>query len=140
MACGAFRVQDRRDLTVVRRRRRATCPGDEGGGCDRDRDRDRQAPRQQHGVAHRPNVSETRNVGSVPRWVLVVIGVVILVAALDVAVFVAARSHSEAAVVPPQRNGTVAVIDPRSGHVLSRIPVGREPTLVAAGFGGVWVL
>jgi len=79
-------------------------------------------------------------VGSVPRWVLVVIAVVVLVAALDVAVFVAARSHSEAAVVPLQRTGTVAVIDPRSGHVLTRIPVGREPTLVAAGFGGVWVL
>jgi hypothetical protein len=79
-------------------------------------------------------------VGSVPRWVLVVVGVVILVAALDVAVFVAARSHSEAAVVPAARTGAVAVIDPRSGHVLTDIPVGREPTLVAAGFGGVWVL
>jgi hypothetical protein len=79
-------------------------------------------------------------VGSVPRWVLVVVGVVILVAALDVAVFVAARSHSEAAVVPVHRNGAVAVIDPRSGHVVTRVPVGREPTLVVAGFGGVWVL
>lgn len=77
---------------------------------------------------------------SIPRWVLVVVGVVILVAALDVAVFVAARSHSEAAVVPVLRNGSVAVIDPRSGHVVARVPVGREPTLVVAGFGGVWVL
>jgi DNA-binding beta-propeller fold protein YncE len=79
-------------------------------------------------------------VGSVPRWVLVVVGVVVLVAALDVAVFVAARSHGEAAVVSLHRTGAVAVIDPRSGHVLTTIPVGREPTLVAAGFGGVWVL
>jgi hypothetical protein len=79
-------------------------------------------------------------VGSVPRWVLVVVGVVILVAALDVAVFIAARSHSAAAIVPQQRTGAVAVIDPRSGRVTTRIPVGREPTIVAAGFGGVWVL
>lgn len=78
--------------------------------------------------------------GSVPRWVLVVVGVVILVAALDVVVFVAARGHGEAAVVPRVGSGAVAVIDPRSGHVMTRIPVGREPTAVAAGFGGVWVL
>ena len=78
--------------------------------------------------------------GSVPRWVLVVVGVVVLVAALDVVVFVAARSHGEAAVVPRVHSGSVAVIDSRSGHVMARIEVGREPTAVAAGFGGVWVL
>ena len=78
--------------------------------------------------------------GSVPRWVLVVVGVVILVAALDIAVFVMAGSHSQAAVLRPPRTGAVAVIDPRSGHVLTSIPVGREPTLVAAGYGAVWVL
>ena len=77
---------------------------------------------------------------TVPRWVLVVVGVVILVAALDVVVFVTARSHGEAAVVPRARTGAVAVIDPRSGYVMTRIEVGREPTAVAAGFGGVWVL
>jgi DNA-binding beta-propeller fold protein YncE len=79
-------------------------------------------------------------VGSVPRWVLVVVGVVVLVAALDVLVFVAARGHGEAAVVPQARGGAVAVIDPRSGRVMTHISVGREPTVVAAGFGGVWVL
>lgn len=78
--------------------------------------------------------------GSVPRWVLVVVAVVILVAALDVVVFVAARGHGKAALVPRARTGTVAVIDPRSGHVMTHIDVGREPTAVAAGFGGVWVL
>jgi hypothetical protein len=72
--------------------------------------------------------------------VLVVVGVVVLVAALDVGVFVVARSHSEAAVVPLNRAGALAVIDPRSGHVVTRIAVGREPTLVAAAYGGVWVL
>jgi DNA-binding beta-propeller fold protein YncE len=32
------------------------------------------------------------------------------------------------------------VIDPHSGHVVRQIPVGREPTLITAGFGSVWVL
>jgi DNA-binding beta-propeller fold protein YncE len=72
--------------------------------------------------------------------VLAVFGVVIVVAAVDIAVFVAARNHGEAAVVRPRPLGAVAVIDPRSGHVMRRIEVGREPTLIAAGFGGVWVL
>jgi streptogramin lyase len=43
-------------------------------------------------------------------------------------------------VIKPRPLGAVAVIDPRSGHVMRQIPVGREPTLIAAGFGGVWVL
>jgi DNA-binding beta-propeller fold protein YncE len=72
--------------------------------------------------------------------VLAVVGVVILVVALDIAVFVAARNHGEAAVLQPRPIGAVAAIDPRSGHVMRRIPVGRQPTLIAAGFGGVWVL
>jgi YVTN family beta-propeller protein len=72
--------------------------------------------------------------------VLVVVGVVVLVAALDVAVFVLARGHGEAAVVRKPTLGAVAVIDPHSGRVRSQVTVGRDPTSIEAGFGGVWVL
>src|SRR6478752_3342385 len=32
------------------------------------------------------------------------------------------------------------MIDPAANRVVSRIDVGRQPTTVAAGYGGVWVL
>jgi hypothetical protein len=69
--------------------------------------------------------------------VVAVAGVAVLVVAVDVAVFVLARGSSATASSP---NGAIAMIDPRSERVVSRIEVGRDPTLIAAGYGGVWVL
>lgn len=74
--------------------------------------------------------------GPVPRWVVAVAGVAVLVLAIDVGVILTARGSARASAP----GGTVAVIDPHSARVVSRIGVGREPTLVAAGYGGVWVL
>jgi streptogramin lyase len=76
-------------------------------------------------------------VGPVPRWVVAVAGVAVLVVAADVAIFVAARGPSAKASTP---NGAVAVIDPKSGRVVSRVEVGRNPTAITAGYGGIWVL
>lgn len=75
--------------------------------------------------------------GPVPRWVVAVVGVAALVIAADIAIFVGARGSSAKAVSP---NGAVAVIDPTSARVVSRVEVGRNPTTINAGYGGVWVL
>jgi streptogramin lyase len=71
--------------------------------------------------------------------VVAVAGIAVLVVAVDVVVFVVARGSAKASPAPP-RTGAVAMIDPRSDRVVSNIDVGREPTLVTAGDGGVWVL
>jgi hypothetical protein len=76
-----------------------------------------------------------------PRWVVVVVGVVALVVAIDIAVFVVARGGTDSALAEPKRAvDRVAVIDPRRRKVVANVGVGHEPTVVAAGFGGVWVL
>jgi hypothetical protein len=76
-------------------------------------------------------------VGPVPRWVVAVVGVAAVVIAADIAIFVGAHGSSAKAVSP---TGAVAVIDPRSGRVIRRVDVGRNPTAITAGYGGVWVL
>lgn len=75
--------------------------------------------------------------GPVPRWVVAVVGVAVVVAAADIGVFLVARGSPARASDP---NGLVAVIDPKSERVLSRVEVGRDPTVITAGYGGVWVL
>lgn len=77
-----------------------------------------------------------------PRWVLAVVAAVVVVAAIDVALFVGTRgSRSDTAQAQPGVGvDQVAVIDPRSQHVVDRIHVGHVPTVVAAGYGGAWVL
>jgi outer membrane protein assembly factor BamB len=78
----------------------------------------------------------------VPRWVLAVVVAVVVVAAIDVGVFVGTRgTHSDTADAQPARGADqVVVIDPRTGRIVDRVPVGRSPTVVAAGYGGAWVL
>ncbi|HEX4681047.1 MAG TPA: hypothetical protein VH210_17725 [Gaiellaceae bacterium] len=75
----------------------------------------------------------------VPRWVLGVVTAAVAVAAVDVAVFVVARNDTQ---VTGAHTGAdvVAVIDPTTSRVVDRVPVGRTPTIVAAGYGGAWVL
>lgn len=77
-----------------------------------------------------------------PRWVLAVVVTVIVVAALEVAVLVGTHgSRSDtAAAQPAQGVDQVAVIDPRSQHVVERVQVGHTPTAAAAGYGGACVL
>ena len=60
-----------------------------------------------------------------------------VVVAVDVGVFISARSSSATA---STKQGVVAMIDPKAVRVVSRTEVGRDPTVVAAGYGGVWVL
>lgn len=72
-----------------------------------------------------------------PRWVLAVVGVVVLVAAVDVGLVLVARGNHAAAANP---SGVVAVIDPGDSRVVARIDVGVQPTVIATGFGGAWVL
>jgi YVTN family beta-propeller protein len=77
----------------------------------------------------------------VPRWVLAVLAAATLVAAVDVAVFLAARDGTPAAKAQTARPANVvAVIDPKTNRVIEQIRVGRTPTAVAAGPGAAWVL
>ncbi len=78
----------------------------------------------------------------VPRWVLAVVLAVLVVAAVDVAVFVGTRSSRSdtAKAEPPRGADQVAVIDPRTNRIVDRVQVGHAPTAVAAGYGGAWVL
>jgi streptogramin lyase len=78
----------------------------------------------------------------VPRWVFVVVVVALAVAVADVAVFRQTRRHAETASAAPAAptTGMVSVIDPKHGSVVAQIDVGRQPTKIGAGFGGVWVL
>jgi hypothetical protein len=74
------------------------------------------------------------------RWVLAVIGVAILVVAIDIGAVVHARGGTSAADVNSTSGDVVAVIDPAGGRVVARVAVGHQPTLVRVGFGGAWVL
>jgi hypothetical protein len=75
-----------------------------------------------------------------PRWVLAVAATVLVVAVVDVGVFVVARGGSAAEAGHARSANVVAVIDPSSQRVVDDLPVGRSPTTVASGFGGAWVL
>jgi hypothetical protein len=68
--------------------------------------------------------------------VLAVLGVSVLVAALDVAVYAFARNGSSAV----DDSGRVAAIDPASGEIVADLKVGRLPTAIVTGYGAVWVL
>jgi DNA-binding beta-propeller fold protein YncE len=68
--------------------------------------------------------------------VLAVVGVVVVVAAIDIALVLVARHGNAAAAT----GGSVAVIDPVGVRVVARVDVGEQPTLIDTGFGGVWVL
>lgn len=68
-----------------------------------------------------------------------VLGVAVLVIAVDVGIFLSARG-SRAAASTPNGAGSVAMIDPKGERVVARTDVGRDPTAIVAGYGGVWVL
>ena len=68
-----------------------------------------------------------------------VVAAAVAVAAIDVAVFVVARDGTPAGRRTDRRD-VVAVIDPTTSRVVDRVHVGRTPTIVAAGYGGAWVL
>ena len=68
-----------------------------------------------------------------------VLAAAVAVAAIDVAVLVVTRNGTPAAEAQTGAD-TVAVIDPSSSRVVDRVHVGRTPTIVAAGYGGAWVL
>src|SRR5215207_251793 len=36
-------------------------------------------------------------------------------------------------------SGDIARVDPKSGHVVAKIPLGNSPTAIATGAGGVWI-
>jgi hypothetical protein len=76
----------------------------------------------------------------VPRWVLGVVAAAVAVAAIDVAVLLVVRGGAPAAHTRPVDVDLVAVIDPRTSRVVDRVHVGRTPTIVAAGYGGAWLL
>jgi len=69
-----------------------------------------------------------------------VIAAAVVVAALDVVVWIAAHEATPAAAARPGGADVVAVIDASSRRVVDNVPVGRSPTLVASGYGGAWVL
>jgi hypothetical protein len=86
-----------------------------------------------------------------PRWVLAVAAAGVVVVAVDVAVVLVAHDGTEPAAAQrsAERSGAgqsatgpdaVAVIDPADRDVVATVAVGREPTAVAAGYGGAWVL
>jgi YVTN family beta-propeller protein len=77
----------------------------------------------------------------VPRWVLGVVAAGLVVLAVDIAIVVIARDQPEpAAARPAASSDAVAVIDPDDRSVLATVAVGRQPTAIAAGYGGAWVL
>ena len=81
-----------------------------------------------------------------PRWVVVVIVAAVIVLAVDVAVVVLAHdgttpaSAQPGAVRPTAAEDAVAIIDPSDQNVVANVTVGRQPTAIAAGYGGAWVL
>jgi DNA-binding beta-propeller fold protein YncE len=65
----------------------------------------------------------------------------VLVAALDGGLYLALRSGEASATAEPVTQGNqVAVVDPARREVVARVRVGRGPTAIVAGYGGVWVL
>ena len=73
----------------------------------------------------------------VPRWVVLVLVVAVVVAAVDVGVFLLARDTPDAAAAAKDH---VAVIDPAKGRIVAQVSVGHAPTAVVTGYGGAWVL
>ena len=73
-----------------------------------------------------------------------VLAAAVAVAAVDIAVLVVTRDARPAATsthrAKPGAADVVAVIDPTTSRVVDRVNVGRTPTIVAAGYGGAWVL
>src|SRR4051812_6958 len=75
-----------------------------------------------------------------PRWALAVLGIAVLVAAVDVAVFILVRNGQTQAADATITRDRVAVIDPAKARVVDDVSVGRAPTAIVAGYGQVWVL
>ncbi len=77
-----------------------------------------------------------------PPWALGVVGLGAAALAVDAGIYFLTRTPSQRANGEnrPSAVDSVHVIDPLAGRVVARVPVGRQPTAVAAGFGGVWVL
>jgi DNA-binding beta-propeller fold protein YncE len=73
----------------------------------------------------------------VPRWVGLVLVVAVVVAAVDLGVFLLARDTPDAAAAAKDH---VAVIDPAKGRIVAQVSVGHAPTAVVTGYGGAWVL
>jgi YVTN family beta-propeller protein len=77
----------------------------------------------------------------VPRWVLAVVAAALVVLAVDVAIVVVTHDGPEQAAALPAVDGdAVAVIDPKGRDVVANVTVGKQPTAIAAGYGGAWVL
>ena len=76
-----------------------------------------------------------------PRWVVVVIVAAVIVLAIDVAIVVLAHDGTApASAQAPSDGDVVAMIDPSDRNVVANVTVGKQPTAVAAGYGGAWVL
>ena len=76
-----------------------------------------------------------------PRWVVVVIVAAVVVLAIDVAIVVLAHDGTAPAAAKATAGGdAVAMIDPGERSVVANVEVGRQPTAIAAGYGGAWVL
>ena len=76
-----------------------------------------------------------------PRWVVVVIVAAVVVLAVDVAIVVLAHDGTAPAAAQATADGdAVAMIDPGDRGVVANVAVGRQPTAIAAGYGGAWVL
>ena len=74
----------------------------------------------------------------IPGWALAVAAAVVVAGAADAALFLTTGSKHATASGPPQEG--VAVVDARSGHLVGRVTVGRQPTEVMSDGGAVWVL
>ena len=76
-----------------------------------------------------------------PRWVLAVVGAALAVAAADAGILLATHDGTPSARADSRApKNRVVVIDPRKQKIVDSIDVGRQPTAVVTGFGGVWVL
>src|SRR4051812_15291078 len=77
----------------------------------------------------------------VPRWVVGVLGATVLIAAIDGGVFLITREGTPEVEEQSLGGGdVVAVIDPETSRIVDRVHVGHTPTIIAAGYGGAWLL
>jgi DNA-binding beta-propeller fold protein YncE len=77
----------------------------------------------------------------VPRWVFAVVAAAVAVSAVDAGLYLVLRDGPASARAGAVTEGDlVAVVDPAAREVVDRVRVGRSPTAVVAGYGGVWVL
>ena len=81
----------------------------------------------------RPRAAGSGSPFRYPRTI-VVVGVLMLAAAVGAAAFLATRDDK-----PVQAAGLRA-LDPESGEVIESVPLGTAPSAVSVGEGGVWVL